>query len=135
MKDKNKMLSWGIYLSSALVVFLICAVVWGLFTESDTLQVVRILADSFFIPGALFVGIALIGWMSTKGAYDIFGYSIRGLLSMWKKESYFKSNSYYDYKQKKDAERKPFNKQMLFVGLIFLALGVIATVVFMMLDK
>lgn len=134
MKNKNNLLLWGVYLSSALVVFLLCATVWGLFTESESLEVVRILADSFFIPGALFVGISLIGWMSTKGAYDIFGYSIRGLFSLWKKESYFKSNSYYDYKQKKDEERKPMSKHMLFVGLIFLALGVAMTVVYLMLE-
>ena len=131
MKNKNNLLLWGVYLSSALVVFLLCAVIWGLFDQSEPLEIVRVLADSFFIPGALFVGISLIGWMSTKGAYDIFGYSIRGLLSLWKKESYFKSNSYYDYKQKKDEERKPMSKHMLFVGLIFLALGIVMTVVYL----
>ena len=131
MKNKNNLLLWGVYLSSALVVFLLCAVIWGLFDQSEPLEIVRVLADSCFIPGALFVGISLIGWMSTKGAYDIFGYSIRGLLSLWKKESYFKSNSYYDYKQKKDEERKPMSKHMLFVGLIFLALGIVMTVVYL----
>lgn len=134
MKNKNNLLLWGVYLSSALVVFLLCATVRGLFTESEPLQIVRILADSFFIPGALFVGISLIGWMSTKGAYDIFGYSIHGLLSLWKKESYFKSNSYYDYKQKKDEERKPMSKHMLYVGLIFLALGIAMTVVYLAIE-
>ena len=133
-KKNGQLLVWGIYLSVGLIVALTCATIWDLFSQTEPLQIVRILADSFFMPGVFFLGFSLLGWMSRLGAYDIFGYSINGLFSMWKKESYFKATSYYDYKQKKDAERKPANKQMLYVGLIYAALGVIFTVVYLIME-
>ena len=92
------------------------------------------LSDSFFVPGAVFVGIALIGWISSKGTFDIFGYSIRGLFYLFKSESYYKQTSFYDYRVKKQESRKSFNRNLRLSGVIFLLLGAIATTAFLLME-
>ncbi len=134
MNEKSKLWSYGVYTAVAMIVTLSAACVWNLFEQTETLQIIRILSDSFFLPGALFVGVALIGWIGSKGTFDIFGYSMRSLFSMFKKESYYKrQETFYDYRTAKDENRKPFNLPMLVVGLVFMAIGIIFTVVFLML--
>ena len=135
MNEKSKLWSYGVYAAVALIVSVTSACIWKLFFQTELLQVIRILADALFLPGALFVGISLIGWISSKGTFDIFGYSMRSLFSMFKRESYYKrQETFFDYRQSKDETRKPFNLPMLVVGLVFLALGLIFTVVFLILE-
>ncbi|MBQ7324760.1 MAG: DUF3899 domain-containing protein [Clostridia bacterium] len=135
MNEKSKLWSYGVYTAVALIVSVTSACIWKLFSQTELLQVIRILADAFFLPGALFLGISLIGWIGSKGTFDIFGYSMRSLFSMFKRESYYKrQETFFDYRQSKDETRKPFNLPMLVVGLVFLTLGLIFTVVFLILE-
>ena len=133
-QKQNKLASYITSLVFAMTVFFVGALAWDLFAQTELLTIVKILSDCFFLPGVLLVGIALIGWVSTKGTFDIFGYSFRGLIGLFKSESYYKTESFYDYRVKKDEKRKPFNKAMMLVGLVFLALGTIGTIVFLMLE-
>jgi ferredoxin len=50
------------------------------------------------------------------------------------KESYYKQESYYDYRVRKSESRKPFNVPMLLVGLAFLLLGLLMTVAFLIME-
>ena len=134
MKDRKNLWSVIILTAVALIIFTVCATLWGLFEESDALQIVRILADCCTIPAVLYVGVTLIGWVGSKGTFDIFGYSIKGLFSLWSKESYYHRESFYDYRQKKDGERKPFNWPMLIVGLAFLLLAILFSVLFALMS-
>ncbi|MBO5779411.1 MAG: DUF3899 domain-containing protein [Clostridia bacterium] len=134
MNEKSKLWSYGVYTAVAMIVALTAAGVWNLFEQTETLQIIRILSDSFFLPGALFVGVALIGWIGSKGTFDIFGYSMRSLFSMFKRESYYqRQETFFDYRTAKDETRKPFNLPMMVVGLVFLLIGVVLSIVFMML--
>ena len=134
MNEKSKLWSYGVYTAVAMIVALTAAGVWNLFEQTETLQIIRILSDSFFLPGALFVGVALIGWIGSKGIFDIFGYSMRSLFSMFKRESYYqRQETFFDYRTAKDETRKPFNLPMMVVGLVFLLIGVVLSIVFMML--
>jgi hypothetical protein len=131
MKDNKNLLSVVILTSVACVIFLTCATLWGLFDQTELLPALKVVADSFTIPGVLYVGATLLGWVGSKGMFDIFGYSIGGLFHLLKRESYDKrQETFYDYRVKKDADRKPFNWQMLWVGLAFLLLAVVTTVLF-----
>lgn len=131
MKDRKNLLSGIILLSVACALFVACAYLWDLFGQTDTLTVVKIIADCCTIPGVLYVGISLIGWIGSKGTFDIFGYSIGGLFYLFKRESYDKrQESFYDYRVKKDKDRKPFNLPMFLVGLAFLILALVFSLVF-----
>ena len=134
MKDNKTKWTYITHLAIALIIFVICATAWNLFEQTETLVIVKILSDSCFLPGVLYVGITLLGWVSSKGFFDIFGYSIHGLFYLWKKESYYKQKSLYDYRKEKEENRKPFNWPMLVVGLVFLGLGTIGTIVFLMIE-
>ena len=119
-----------VYVAVAMMIFVVCASLGGLFEETETSQILLILADACTVPGVLLVGITLIGWVGSKGTFDIFGYSMKGLFSLWSKESYYHRESFYDYRQEKDKERKPFNRAMLFVGIVMLILAVLFSVLF-----
>ena len=134
MKDKNNRWAYITYIAVAMLVAIVSATVWQLFEHTDTLAIMKILSDCFTLPGVLLVGIALLGWVSSKGTFDIFGYSINGLLGLFKKESYYKQESYYDYRVRKSESRKPFNVPMLLVGLAFLLLGLLMTVAFLIME-
>lgn len=134
MNDKNKIWAYGTYFAVSMIIFIVAASVWNLFSQTELLQIIRILADAFFLPGVMFVGVALIGWIGSKGTFDIFSFSMRNLFSMFKKESYYKNASFYEYRREKDENRKPFNLPMMVVGLAFLALGILFTVVFLILE-
>ena len=136
MNEKSKLWSYGIHAAVAMAISIAAAFVWKLFSQTEALQIIRILSDVFFLPGALFLGVTLIGWIGSKGTFDIFGYSMKGLFNLFKRESYYKrQETFFDYRQAKDENRKPFNLPMLVVGLVFIALGVIFTVIFLILDK
>ena len=134
MKEKQPKWAFLVELSIGFILCLVCASVWDLFSQTEPLAIVKILSDSFFVPGAVFVGVALIGWVSSKGTFDIFGYSIRGLFYLFKSESYYKQTSFYDYRVKKQERRKSFNRTLLLSGIIFLLLGAIATTVFLIME-
>lgn len=135
MKDNKNLLSIGIMTAAALVMFMACAVLWDLFGQTELLPTLKVLADSFTVPGVLFVGVALIGWVGSKGMFDIFGYSIGGLFHLMKRDAYEKRpETFYDYRVKKDRDRKPFNRHMLWVGLGCLFFALVFTVIFMALS-
>ena len=131
MKDKKNLWSTVILIAVAMMMFLVCATVWDLFSQTETAQFIRILADCCTVPGILYVGVTLIGWIGSKGTFDIFGYSVGGLFRLLRRDAYDRrSETFYDYRVKKDENRKPFNWTMLWVGLGLLLLAVVFSVVF-----
>lgn len=135
MKDRKNLWSAVVLIAAACMLFLVCATVWSLFEQTDTLATVRVLADCFTVPGILYVGIAIIGWIGSKGTFDIFGYSIGGLFHLFKREAYEnRAQTFYDYRAKKDENRKPFNLPMLLVGLGCLLLAAVFTGIFFLLE-
>ena len=79
MNDKNKIWAYGTYFAVSMIIFIVAASVWNLFSQTELLQIIRILADAFFLHGVMFVGVALIGWIGSKGTFDIFSFSMRSL--------------------------------------------------------
>ena len=133
-KDRKPLKAYLTYFIAATVLAAACAWLWDLFQQTELLEVVKILSDCFFLPGVMLLGFSLLGWLSSKGAFDIFGYAMNGFFSLWKKESYYHRESYYDYCARKEEKRKPFNLPMMVVGLTFFVLGAIGTVVFLCLE-
>lgn len=124
------------YFGLSITFFVVMACVWDLFNQSELLQIIKIVSDSFTVPGAAFVALSLLGWVGSKGGFDLFGYSFNTFLGYFKRETYYtKPESYYDYCARKDKKRKPFDFPMLITGSVFLALGIIFMIVFVALDK
>ena len=131
MKDRKNLWSMIVLTAVAMMLFLICASVWDLYAQTETRQIIRILADCCTVPGVLYVGMSLIGWIGSKGTFDIFGYSVGGLFRLLRRDAYeHRAETFYDYRTKKDQERKPFQWGMMWVGLVFVLLAVALSVAF-----
>ena len=83
-----------------LVIALIMSVKGGLFSAGERAEIFRILSDSFFVPGVLFVGAGALSWGASKGTYDMLSYGCgrmaRHFVPGMDKEKY---SSFYRYKQ------------------------------------
>ncbi len=135
MKDRKNLLSIAVMLATGCIVFVVCGTIWNLFEQTELLPTLKIVADSATIVAALYLGVTLIGWIGSKGTFDIFGYSIGGLFRLFRRDAYEHSGeTFYDYRVKKDENRKPFNWPMLAVGLLFLLIALAVTVVFLMIE-
>jgi hypothetical protein len=135
MKDKRNLWTLVTLFAVACILFILCGTVWNLFGQTELLPTLKVIADSATIVAALYLGMTLLGWIGSKGTFDIFGYTVGGIFRLFRKESYEKTgDTFYDYRKKKDENRKPFNWPMLAVGLLFLLISIAVTVVFLMLD-
>ena len=89
----------------------------------------RILSDSFSVAGVLTALFWCLGWASSKGAFDLLVYSTRKMLSFmfrWHPENSNLPSTYADYvEMKHGGEKKPFHGELLYVGALFLLIGII----------
>ncbi len=134
-EQKSKRSAYLTNVAIALAIGCLSAVLFRIGNATDALSVVKILSDSCLLPGVLLSGMSVLGWIGSKGTYDIFGYTGHSFLAMFKRDSYFAKESYYDYCSRKNTERKPFNLPRLIVGVAFILLGVALTVVYLLIES
>ena len=95
--------------------------------------VLHILGDAFGLSGLLgFAGFGL-GYVSSKGAFDLLSYSTKLVIlnifaPKWRKENFPKT--YYDYKVIKDHEERKAVFPLLWVSLGFIAIGVVIIIIY-----
>ncbi len=132
MDKKTLCLKYVAYTVTGLLLTLFIMSWRGLPNANGVKEILKILSDSFTLPGGLFVGFAGLGWVSTKGGYDLFGYAFSTFRSYFVRDAYFKKQeTYFDYVQRRNTERKPFNRVMFIVGIVFFLVGTIITIVYM----
>ena len=127
-------------LISALITLTIIAIFVGLLVYisyrdvvEPKLLVFQVLSDAFGISGVLGIGIFGLGFVSSKGAFDLVSYSVKLLFlnafrPKYRKESFPKT--FYDYKVKKDSLNRKAPLMMLFVALAYLSIGILMAVIF-----
>ena len=120
-------------LITAVVLFGICAYANGLFAEREALGIVSKLTDCFTIAGMLLSGAGALSWASSKGAYDVLKYGVDWLIKPFTSRR-FEFETLYDFKQRKAESRKPWNKEMLLVGLCFLAVAILMLIVYFVMQ-
>lgn len=122
------------------VAFLIGAVMsvlilWsrGAFAAPLTAQELDLhLSDAFFITGVLIFCAGALVFVSRNGAFDIFTYSVKYVLSfMRKKQPGEKRENYYDYKERLAAKDKTPCLFLIITGLVFLMAGAVFALMFM----
>ena len=134
MNENGKLRAYIINGAVAMIIALCGMQAWNITAQTESLTIIKILSDSFFLPGVLLVGASLFGWVASKGTFDMFAYTGHNFINVFKRESYHKHQSYYDYKSKRDEKRKPFNIPRTLVGLGCLALGILFTVIYMIME-
>jgi hypothetical protein len=124
--NKKTLRSAGIQLAAALVIAVLIAVSEGFSFSGDAFANFGYLCDGFFICGVMFTGVGALLWVSTTGFFDLFGYAVKSILSMFASRKEIDAfPGFYEYKCEQDAKRAehPMTHTVLIVGLILLALS------------
>lgn len=98
-------------------------------------SIAYILSDGFFVAGVLVFGMGALKFLRNKGAFDIMSYGVSYViystipaLSINRPEE-LRNEDFYDYTQRKQAERKPAG-DILIAGGVYLLLSAIMLVVY-----
>ena len=110
-----------IYCAVTLALVFVTAVLQGLFNPPSGMRVSVIICNAFFIIGVLMAGIGILSWAGSKGTYDIFSYAGKVILVKFKPKE--KMQSYYDYTQEKNKNRKAWLKELTIWGAICIAIS------------
>lgn len=126
---KVKLIKYAIcFAVEALISFF---VIWskGFFTQSTAVNL-QILADAFFVAGALMTLFAGMLFISGEGALIGIGFVIRNVVLAFIPMGRAKHEKYADYRERKLGEAKKRENSSIFVtGLFFLIIGIILTVI------
>ena len=116
-----------IYCAVTLTLVFVTAVLQGLFNPPSGMRVSVIICNAFFIIGVLMAGIGILSWAGSKGTYDIFSYAGKVILVKFKPKE--KMQSYYDYTQEKNKNRKAWLKELTVWGAICIAISALLILV------
>lgn len=117
-----------IYAAASAVAVLVIAAILGIFKASSTAEAIKIICDAFFAAGVLMGGVGILSWIGTSGSFDIFSYSAKVIGYKFKPKAHLEN--YYDYKQEKAKNRKPWLKELTICGAICILLAVVMLVIY-----
>ena len=112
----------------ALIAFL---VIWskGFFVHSTAVNI-QILSDAFFVSGILMTLFAGMMYVSSEGALIGIGFVLRNVVLTFIPMGRARHEKYADYRSRKMNEIKRQNDSCILVtGLVFLAIGIVFTVI------
>ena len=103
----------------------------GLFSAASTAATVMAISDGFFVTAVLYVVFGLLLVIAQSGFYDIFTYGFKSLKYLF---TPIKRNrdegGFYEYKIRQKEKRKAVPFEVLYVGLVFLALALVFALLF-----
>lgn len=125
-------LSWIVTGSIFLVFAIVYAVAADIFHQETMQEVWSILCNAFFVPGILFTGMGGLSWIASEGSFDMLAYSFSryGLHNLIPHIPKAKFEDFYEYKEMKDAKGRHWNANLLFVGLIGIAISIVFLIVY-----
>ena len=106
-------------------------VIWskGFFGDSTAVNL-QILADAFFVAGALMTMFSGLLFISGEGGFVGLGFVLRNAVLAFIPMGRAKQERYIDYRERKTKEAKKRNDgSILVTGLFFLGIGLILTVI------
>lgn len=128
-ETKTTLRNYGICVGiEVLIAFL---VIWskGFFDHSLAVNI-QILADAFFVSGILMTLFAGMMYISGEGALIGIGFVLRNVVLTFIPMGRARHEKYADYRARKlGSAKKSNNRPVLVTGLVFLAIGVILTVI------
>ena len=126
MKKANKYL---IILGVGLLLALSIALSNDIFSQSELPVILQILADSFTLPAAVFLGMGGLVFVSNEGGFDALSYGITSFADMFRKEKKNIYKSFYDYRESR-ADKKHGFGALLVCGIIFAVLTAIVLLIY-----
>ena len=131
MKQENNSLlvKYIVCFGIASVITFIVFWVKGFFTESIAVNV-QILSDGFVVSGVLMTVFATMMYISGEGALIGLGFIMHSIIQAFTPMGRKNHEFYAQYRERKLSEiKKPTDKCALLVGLLFLLVGIIFTVI------
>lgn len=131
--EDNRFIKWLKPIIAAVVVLVLYALSFELFSAENMEELFKDLSDCFVVTGILLSGVGAISWAGTEGAFDMLAYGCKTFFGLFS-TSYSKKlpKSFYDYKQERMEKNRPWLKQTLVVGLIVLAVGLMLLIPYSM---
>lgn len=121
----KKLLNYIITSAFGLFVAAMILVGLGTFTQTSKSVIFGDLADAFFVPGVVILGIGLLLFASNGGAFDMLRYSVIKLFTLFRRDlTKVKYRTFYDYRKAQSEHKRSF-LYMLVVGAVFLVLAVV----------
>ncbi|MCQ2742247.1 MAG: DUF3899 domain-containing protein [Bacilli bacterium] len=123
-------ISTGCLLVTSTLIFLIEYFLW----QQGPKDGVSLAMDAIGITGFFGILIYLMSFVSSKGTFDILEYGLKIAVFTVFKPNYRKNNfpkTFYDYKMQKDSKGRNPIRGLLFVSLLFLAVGAILLAIHM----
>ena len=118
-----------------LAIFIFVALGRELFYGLPLDETFAVLSDCSFIAGVLLAGFGGLSFVASRGGYDAFGYAGSLIKSHFVRPSGYKPESFYDYKERKAAERKPWLRESLFDGIGFIAASAVFLVIYLLITR
>lgn len=125
----KKIIKYIITIGIGLVIALIIANSKNIFSETNNKNIYHILSDSFFVPAIIITGFGLLIYVSNEGIFDGLTFAIMSFIQMFKKKLEKKYDSFYEYKERKKANKMPV-KFVLISGLILMAIAIIMYILY-----
>lgn len=98
------------------------------FKETELKEKYRMLADSFTIPGLIYVLLGLLIMLTNKGSLDALGYMVKRAFKMLVPMSKKDNMTYAEYKEtKKGIHGYGF---LFYIGAVVTAVGIVFTILF-----
>lgn len=94
----------------------------------------RLVGDSIGLSGVFGLSAFVLGYVSSKGAFDLVSYSMKIVFLNIFRPKYRQENfpkSFYEYKVLKDHEKRRAVYPLLWLSLIFLAIGALIIAIYM----
>ena len=98
-------------------------------TTLDQAQQYLNLADAFTVPSIVMLMLGLLVWISTMGGFDMLGYALSRAKEAFFPSTY-KHEQFYDYKVRKDKNRKRGYGFMFISGGIYLSPAIIFNILY-----
>ena len=113
-------------------VFLLLMATRGGFTASEPAELWQAVSDALFVPGVLLAAFGLLLFAADGGVFDMLKFGLMkafGFL-MSKKKRAAVPDTFYDYKEMRDAKPRAKVAYLLIVGGVMLALAAIALMMY-----
>lgn len=128
--DENKKKQWIKRVTTLVLdIVLALAIAYWRFNNHPAdydIDVMYALSDGFFLVGAANLAFGALLWISTTGIFDIISYGFKSVLYLFTLRKKDKDEGgYYEYKLRKQENRKAVPFETLWIGAGLLILGIV----------
>lgn len=133
MNKKQKLIAYIIVIIIGLLLALSICYSTGFFSKAKS-EIMKILSNSFLLPGVIFTGLGCLIFVSNFGSFDMLGFGAKLFFNQFSPKhnrDEFRKNypDYYSYYKEKRKEKAQYDF-LLIPGIFFMLLSTVFTFLF-----